>query len=200
MIESPFADLEREAGAVMAEHVGVLFPAHYGDPESEYRHVHQAVALIDASFEGVLKLTGSERLRWLNGQITQDVKSLRPGEGKPAAVLNSKGHIVADLAVCGLEGSVWVTCQHDRLETVRSAFEQHIIADDVKIEDATPRWSQLLLAGRRAARLLEEMTGAGLLSAFGGWQHCEASLADVRLRIVSTDWLSIPMWALYIPR
>jgi folate-binding protein YgfZ len=199
MLDSPFAPVERQAGAVLAERFGVLLPEHYGNPEAEYWQARRAAALLDGSFHGLLEITGGERLRWLNGQITTEVKSLRPGEGGPAAVLNAKGHVLAELAVCGLENSVWIACQQDRLEVVRSVFDQHIIADDVKVDDATSRWSQLVLAGPTAASLLQRTTGAEI-STLRPWHRSEATVAGVRVQVVATGWLSVPTFALAAPR
>ena len=199
MIDSPFVELEREAGAVMVERCGVRLPDHFGDPLAEYRSVREAAGLLDGSFEGLLEVRGGERLRWLNGQITQEVKALRSGEGKPAAALNAKGRVLAALDVYGLEASVWVACQQDRLDSVRTAFDQHIIADDVQVEDAAGRWSRLILAGPTAAAILRRATGAEV-SSLSAWQHREAQVIGVPVRVAASCRLSVPAFDVFVPR
>ena len=122
-VTSPFANEERAEGAAFIERLGVEMPEQYGNPASEYQAARHNAGLVDLSFRGMLRLTGGERLRWLNGQITNDVKTLQPGEGRPAAALNAKGHLVADLTVYGLADRVWVDLQRDREEAVRETFE-----------------------------------------------------------------------------
>jgi len=97
--QSPFWEQEKTAGAVFTERFGVELPQHYGDPAGEYEAMQRRVGLVDFSFRGLIEVKGADRFRWLNGQITNDVKQLNAGEGKLAAVLNAKGHILADLAV-----------------------------------------------------------------------------------------------------
>jgi len=86
-VTSPFAEQEMAAGAVLTERFGVEVPEHFGDPAVEYEAVRKRVGLVDLSFRGLIEVTGADRFGWLNGQITNDVKQLRAGEGKLAAVL-----------------------------------------------------------------------------------------------------------------
>ncbi len=186
---SPFANEEREAGARFVERFGVAVPDDYGDADAEYRAARTGAGLVDRSFRGMLHVTGSERLRWLNSQVTNEVKALKAGEGRLAAALTAKGHLLADLVVYGLEGSVWVDLQRDRAEAVKDAFERHIIADDVQVETATDRSARLLLVGPQAHRILTAAVGAGI-GDLPPWHHREARLGDLPVRLVSSRWLA----------
>lgn len=198
VVESPFAEQEKAAGAEFAERFGVELPEHFGDPGAEYEAVRKAVGLVDMSFRGLIQLTGADRLRWLNGQITNDVKDLKTGQGKLAAVLNVKGHILADLAVYALAGSVWVDLNRDRAKVVRDTFDRYIVADDVVAENAGDRFAHLTVVGREAQRW---MAGA-LGSAVGDlpvWHHAEARLHDLQARIIATRWLGLPGYDVIVP-
>jgi folate-binding protein YgfZ len=188
---SPFAKEEREAGASFVERFGVAVPDHYGDADGEYRAARTGAGLVDLSFRGMLRVSGSERLRWLNGQITNEVKALTAGAGLRAAVLTAKGHLVADLVVYGLEDSVHIDLQRDRARAVQAAFERHIIADDVQVEDVSDRFARLMLVGPEAQRVLDSAVGAEI-GDLPPWRHREARLADVPLRIASSRWLARP--------
>lgn len=190
-MSSPFTREEREAGATFVERFGVAVPDHYGDADGEYRAVRTGAGLLDLSFRGMLRVAGSERLRWLNGQITNDVKTLKAGEGRRAAVLTAKGHLVADLAVYGLEDSVRIDLQRDRAVAVREAFERHIIADDVQVEDVSGLWARLMLVGPEAQRVLASAAGAEI-GDLPPWHHREVRLGDVPVRIVASRWLARP--------
>jgi folate-binding protein YgfZ len=195
---SPFAQWERQAGAVLAERCGVEVPADYGDPLAEYRAVRDGVGLCDLSFRGLLRLTGSERLRWLNGQITNDVKTLKPGEGVLAAVLNAKGHLLSDLAVYGLDDSVWVDLPRARVAMVRERFETHIIADDVQVEAVSEQFARLILVGPQARTVLGDAVDTRGLGSHP-WRHAEVRFADAPLRIVASRWLACPGFDLFVP-
>jgi len=189
--QSPFAEQEKTAGAAFAERFGVELPEHFGDPGEEYAAVREAVGLVDGSFRGLIGLTGGDRLRWLNGQVTNDVKDLKAGEGTLAAVLNVKGHILADLAVYGLPDSVWVDVQRDRAQLVRDTFDRYIIADDVLAENASERYAHLMVVGQEARALMSEVVGLGVAD-LAAWHHAEAWLGTLQLRIIASRWLATP--------
>jgi len=195
---SPFAKEEREAGASCVERFGVELPEDYGNADLEYRAARTGAGLVDLSFRGMLQLTGSERLRWLNGQITNDVKALKAGEGRLAAALTAKGHLLADLAVYGLDDSVWVDLQRDRAQAVTDAFERHIIADDVQVEVISDRFARLMLVGPHARRVLAGAVGEAGLD-LPPWHHAERRLGDVPIRIIASRWRALPGFEVFVP-
>ncbi len=197
-IPSPFAEIEKAAGAVLTEHFGVLLPEHFGAPAREYEAVRKAVGLVDMSFRGMIEITGADRVRWLNGQITNDVKDLKAGDGRLAAVLNVKGHILADLAVYGLPGSEWIDLNRDRAQIVRDAFDRYIVADDVVAENASDRYAHLMVVGPEAQRFMVEAAGAGVVD-LPPWHHVEALLGSLTARIIATRWLGIPGYDVIVP-
>jgi folate-binding protein YgfZ len=197
-IRSPFAEREKVAGARFGERSGVEVPECFAGLQREYEAVRAAAGLLDLSFRGLLELTGGERLRWLNGQITADVKALRPGEGTLGAALSAKGHILSDLAVYGLPASVWVELDRDRSETVRTAFDRHIIADDVAVQDASDRYGCLLVAGPEARKIVAETAGPET-AALPPWHHAEGSLHGIPARIIRSPRLALPGYEIVVP-
>ena len=197
-IQSPFAEQEKAAGAEFTERFGVDLPAYFGDPGWEYEVVRMAVGLADMSFRGLIELTGADRLRWLNGQITNDVKDLKAGEGKLAAVLNVKGHILADLAVYGLAGSVWIDLIRDRAQVVREAFDRYIVADDVMAENAGDRYAHLMVVGREAQRFVAGAAGSAV-GHLPAWHHAESWFHDLQAKFIATRWLGWPGYDVMVP-
>jgi len=197
-LTSPFAGEEQKAGATFAECFGVEVPAHYGDSSREYQAVRGGAGLLDLSFRGLLELRGGERLRWLNGQITNDVKDLPAGAGRLAAALTAKGHILSDLAVYGLDASVWIDLGRDRVEAVQSVFDRHIIADDVAVDDASDRYARLMVVGPEAPRLLMAAVGPEVAD-LKAWHHAEARFAGIPVRIIASRWLRGPGFEVVIP-
>jgi folate-binding protein YgfZ len=178
-------------GLGFTERFGVELPAHFGDSGAEHEATRGALGLVDMSFRGVIELTGSDRLRWLNGQITNDVKDLKAGEGKLAAVLNVKGHILADLAVYGLSDAIWIDLNRDRAQIVRDTFDRYIVADDVVAENASDRYAHLMLVGPMAQRFMGEAAGISVAD-LTPWNHTEAWLSGIHVRIIASRWLGMP--------
>ena len=85
----------------------------------------------------VWRVTGEDRIRYLNGQVTNDVSKLPVGTSQYAAVLTGKGKIVGDLFLAALPDSLLLDAPIELRETLRERFEKFLIADDVVFEDLT---------------------------------------------------------------
>ena len=48
---------------------------------------------------GWLRVTGDDRVRWLNGMVTNSVQALAPGEGNYNFLLNAQGRILGDCTI-----------------------------------------------------------------------------------------------------
>jgi folate-binding protein YgfZ len=68
-------------------------------PRSEHRELAHGCGLLDRSERGKLSLTGSDAVEFLNGQVTNELAGLRPGEGRYAAFLTHKGKMLGDVRV-----------------------------------------------------------------------------------------------------
>jgi folate-binding protein YgfZ len=89
-----------------------------------------------------LRITGSDRVRFLNGQITNDVRKATESTAIEACVLNAKGKLNAHL---------FLSAAPDELrEALRARLERYVIADDVQIEDVTDRLSIFHVLSRAA--------------------------------------------------
>jgi folate-binding protein YgfZ len=133
----------------------------YGDPRTEYRALTESAAVVDLSFRSRACIAGSDRVRFLHGQVTNDIQSLKTGEGCYACLISAKGKLESDLNIFALEGELLLDFEPGLSETVRNRLEKYIIADDVQISDIGSAYGLLSLQGPRAAEALLE---AGLVS------------------------------------
>ncbi len=83
------------------------------------------------------KLKGSDRIRYLNGQVTNDVAKLSAGESCYAGVCTAKGKLVSDLFVGADQDQLWLDAPLERREILRERLEKFLIADDAEFEDLT---------------------------------------------------------------
>src|SRR5262249_30837539 len=72
---------------------------HYGDALAEHTALRDSTGVIDLCLRGRLCLIGCDRVRFLNGQVTNNVKDLRSGEGCYAALTTAKGRMQSDLNI-----------------------------------------------------------------------------------------------------
>jgi len=97
-----------EPGAVAATAPDAEIAAHYGDPYAEQRALSTSWGVVDQSNRGVLRITGSDRLTWLNSLTTQQLEQLAPGAAAEALVLSPQGHVEHQLTLTEDGTSVWV--------------------------------------------------------------------------------------------
>src|SRR5438105_7589339 len=69
---------------------------------AEFAVLSQGCGLLDRSERGKLALPGAGAVEFLNGQVTNELADLRPGEGRYAAFLTHKGKMLGDLRILAL--------------------------------------------------------------------------------------------------
>jgi len=100
-------------------------------------------SFLDLSARAKLSITGTDRFRFLNGQITNDLRKATGTNAIEACVLNAKGKIDAHVFVSARDESFLVDAELNLREKLRARLERYIIADDVQIEDVTDQFSLL---------------------------------------------------------
>ena len=98
-------------------------------------------AFLDLSARAKFRMTGADRFRFLNGQITNDLRKAGETAAIEACVLNAKGKLNAHIFVGALGDSFLLDADPQLGETLRARLERYIIADDVEIEDVTGAFS-----------------------------------------------------------
>ncbi len=120
----------------------------------EYELLTRSVGLLDRSERGKLLLTGGEAAEFLQGQVTNDVEGLEPGQGLYAALLNHKGKLRADMRVLRGEDWLWLDTEAAGLAPVRHTCEVYSLGRDVRYEDVTESRAILSLIGPEARAAL----------------------------------------------
>ena len=95
----------------------------------------------DLSGRTKLRITGNDRVRFLNGQITNDARKATESTATEACVLNAKGKLNADIFLSAAPDCFWVDADPDLQKALPARIERYIIADDVQIDDVTDRFS-----------------------------------------------------------
>ena len=150
-------EFHHSLGARFGELAGAEVVAHYGDPPSEETALHQTAGILDLSFRGRLCLVGADRLRFLHGQVTNDIKKLRASEGCYAALVTAKGRMESDLNVFCLAEEVLLDFEAGLTTSVTPRLERFIVADDVQVVDVAPHYGLLSIQGPLAAETVEAL-------------------------------------------
>jgi folate-binding protein YgfZ len=106
---------------------------------------------------GWLRVTGGDRVRWLNGMVTNSIQDLKPGQGCYNFVLNAQGRIQGDLTAFLLEDAILLETDRGQIEKLIAHLDHFIIMDDVELADISAQRAGLVLAGPEAASLLDSI-------------------------------------------
>ena len=148
------AEKHRRNGAELVEEDGWLLPKYFGAPAEEYAAVRSAAGLMDLCHHAVVRLTGPDRVSFLQGMVSNDVKKLAAGAGAYAAVLDVNGKILADLRVLCAEDS-FILLLLERLKgKIIDHLNRYLVADEVEIEDPDGRYGMISVQGQHALFLL----------------------------------------------
>jgi len=150
-----FQDKLTASGAVFGRYRGAETPLVFGNPAAEFRALLEGCGHYDLSWQAKLVLSGEDRVRWLNGMVTNNIRDLAVGHGVYCFVLTAQGRIVADLVAYNRGDYLLVTTDHSQVQTVKDTFDHYIIMDDVEVADISDKLAAVGLAGPQSARLLE---------------------------------------------
>src|SRR5215469_5742287 len=122
-------------GARLGEYRGGETAVSFGDAAAEFRTLLEGCGLYDMSWEAKLVLTGEDRVRWLNGMVTNNIRDLARGEGNYSFLLTAQGRIVADLVAYNRNDFLLVTTDQSQVQVIKDTFDHYIIMDDVEVAD-----------------------------------------------------------------
>jgi folate-binding protein YgfZ len=129
---------------------------------SALQAVREGAALCRRPELRTLLLEGPDRVRFLNGMLTQDVRALGPGQSALALKVSAKGRIEASVRVRATEDRLLLEVRALRADKLLRTLEQHMIMDDCSIRDVSSERTVLSLLGPASASLLGALLGAPL--------------------------------------
>src|SRR5262245_40025943 len=101
--------------------------SNYGDVLAEYAALRESAGVLDLSFRSRIWLTGADRVRFLHGQVTNDVKRLQVGQGCYAALVTAKGKMESDLNIYALQDEVLLDFEPGLTEKISQRLEKYIV-------------------------------------------------------------------------
>ncbi len=148
--------------ATVHEYWGWEIVAGFGDPRGEYDAVVGSAGVLDVSYAGKLRVTGRDRVRYLHSMLSNDIKSLGPGNGCYAALLSHQGRMESDVFVYAAPEELWLECSPAGRSRLIESLNRFIVSDDVLVEDWTRKLSIVSVQGPRAAEAAGKTTGVSL--------------------------------------
>lgn len=108
-------------------------------------------AAVNLSSRAKFRLTGADRVRYLNGQVTNDVRRAKADETLYACVTDAKGRIAGDVFIHATADALLLDAEPGMRESLGIRLERYIVADDVELADVTEEWQLWHVWGDNAA-------------------------------------------------
>src|SRR6266852_6466776 len=127
---------------------------------AEYSAVRDGGAgLIDLSSRGRLLVSGSEAVVFLNGLITNDMKTLAVNSWMPAVFPNVQGRLLASVRVIHRDDGFLIDTESATHETVLKLLERFTMAGDFRVTDLTDETVTLSIQGKQAGKIISATLG-----------------------------------------
>jgi len=126
----------------------------FGDTGTEFRALLSQCGLYDLSGRAKVSVTGGDRVRWLNGMASNNIRDLAVGHGVYAFLLNAQGRIQADLYAYNLGDSLVLDIDGRQKDKILSHLDKFIIMDDVEVKDVSETFTAVGVAGPQAQEVL----------------------------------------------
>ncbi len=145
----------------------------------------------------VIRVDGSDCAKWLHELITADVEHLAAGQGVRSALLEAKGHFVADFVVLALEDSFLLLAEPEAAGSVLQTLRRYIIREKVRLSDESGLWNAWTIVGKQANDAVSERFGAAVPAA--PYHYASSVLAGFPIYIIHGDRALLPSVDLLVP-
>jgi folate-binding protein YgfZ len=154
------------SGARMGEYAGaetaLAFGPHHDHVQAEFDAIRAGCGVYDLGWRAKLALTGGDRVRWLNGMVTNNIRDLAQDHGTYNFVLSPQGRIQADCYAYNRGEYILVGTEMSQVERLKEIFEKYIIMDDVEVTDLSDKLTAMGVQGPLARKVLERAGFSGL--------------------------------------
>jgi folate-binding protein YgfZ len=171
-------------------------PAFFGNATDEFAALRSTCGVYDLNNRAKIQLTGTDRVRWLNGMVTNNVRDLPIGQGIYAFLLNPQGHILGDLIAYNRGEHTLVDTEQSQLEKILATFDHYIIMDDVEVANISDKLSAIGLTGPTAEAVLK---AAGFeVPELRPLQFADVPWQQTNVSIVRGESVSFPSYEIWV--
>jgi len=128
----------------------------------------------------VIRMAGDDRVPFLHGMCSNDIKRLAAGGVIPALFLTERAHLIADANVWATADALLLEMERESWPAVRDHLDHLLVADDVEMEELDQGVIQI--DGPLGSDIVASTFGSGA-AAIGLWRFVEVE-GDVRIAAV----------------
>jgi folate-binding protein YgfZ len=179
---------------------------HFGEPNQEQRALAAGKAWADLSHRAVVTVSGSDRVKWINDMMTQELLTLPAGQWSQTLLLDAQGHIEQQLFFVDDGQALWFHLEAEKSAELIIYLNRMKFMLDVDVQDRSAEFAVLRAPGEADSwggpfalvprNEVKEITDAYLAAGYiqvGMWALEAERIAAGRARILfETDHKSIP--------
>jgi aminomethyltransferase len=139
----------------MGAYHGAEAAAAFSTPEQEFETLRTGAGVYEATWRANIVVTGEDRVRWLNGMVTNNIRDLALGQGAYNFVLNAQGRIQGDLTAYHRGDYLLLATDEAQSANLIAWFDRYIIMDDVELTDVSEKLACVGIKGPRAEQVLQ---------------------------------------------
>jgi hypothetical protein len=166
---------------------------------SEQKQIaRQGVGIYQHSQSGIIELKGEDRLQFLHNQTTNEIKSLKPGQGCQAVFVNSTGRTLDLATVYVTEETVFILVSAQRTQFLMEWLDRYLFPmDRVTLNNVSDRYTVYTLMGEKSAELLQQLgIETPLEDSFGS--HKVVTINDIPVRLAIGTDIALPGYTLIV--
>ena len=174
-------------------HAGALTPQSFSGAEKELASLLRSSAVFDLGYRTRIQITGEDRLRWLNGMVSNAIQSLPEGHGNYNFILNAQGRIQGDAYIYRRAGDLLLDTDRSQAGRLLAHLDHFIIMDDVELHHLDH--TGIGLAGPQSLALLD---GLGLpASRLEPMGFAAAEIGGVPVTLIRAYSVLVPRFELW---
>lgn len=192
--DNSLQDRQTAQGAVFTD--GLAVPETFGNDAAAYTAAQTGVAVCDRSHWGRIRVSDSDRLRFLHNQTTNQIQPLQPGQGCDTIFVTSTGRTIDLVTAYAEADSILLLTSPEQAQSLMEWMDRYIFfADKVKLVDETDTTVAFTLIGPQSAELLAQLGIQELPLELPG-SHQRVTLADIEVQIAVGSGLAAPGFTL----
>ncbi len=199
MNQSPLYEIHKSIGAEFYEIHGWDVPSHYGDPAEEHLRVRRYAGIMDLTHRGKILISGKDRTKFLQNILSQDINALTPGTGAHAALLNTKGHMLAYMRIFSDDDSFLIDTETGEADKIIQILNRYLFREDVKIEDVTMKYGLVTVQGPNSGNIICRISGDDIKK-MNECSLLNLTFNGIQCKIVRTTFTGEYGCTIYIPR
>jgi folate-binding protein YgfZ len=143
-----------DSSVALEAYRGALTPKSYSGTQLELAALTTSAGIYDLGYLAFLTITGGDRLRWLNGMVTNTVQSLEENHWNYSFLLNAQGRILGDATIYRNSDRLLLQTDRSQISRLTAHLDHFIIMDDVELHELDASSTVLGIAGPQSEKIL----------------------------------------------